>query len=113
MKAEEIKLHFQKLNEQRIELALIDSAEKNIGAIYDDIQRSKVILSQAGNQVESILKNVILKANANIDSLAKGEQMAKELGVDSSKISDLKSRSQKSISTANEVIKNAQYAIKA
>jgi hypothetical protein len=29
MKAEEIKLHFQKLNEQKIELALVDDIKKN------------------------------------------------------------------------------------
>lgn len=112
MTVAEIKLEFQKQKEQRIEFALIDSVEKELTKIFEDINRSKTILSQAGNQAEDILKNAILKANNNIESLVKGEQMAKELGVDTKKITDLKSRTQKSISITNEVLKSAQSAIK-
>jgi hypothetical protein len=110
MKVEDIKLAFE--NNQKFEFALLDNSEKELSKIYEDINRSKTILSNAGNQAEAILKNSILKANNNIEQLTKGEQMAKELGVDISKISALKARSQSSISTANEILKSAQNALK-
>ena len=109
---EKILLQFSEKKNVNVEFALIDSAKKYLGNIYDDIQRGKVVLSKAGNEAESILKNAILKAESNVDSLVKGEQMAKELGIDTKEITDLKSRSQKAITSAKEVLKTATVTAK-
>jgi hypothetical protein len=49
------------LSVQKVELAILDSTEKQIGKIYDDIQAGKEILSGAGYKTENLGKTVILK----------------------------------------------------
>ena len=86
MKAEEIKLHFQKLNEQKVQLALIDDADEK--------------LTIANRQSDAMLKNVregkfqagvsISNYNECIKICDKIIQMSKELGINASQVLETK-----------------------
>ena len=60
----------------KVEFAILDSTEKQIGKIYDDLQRVKGILSNAGNESEGISKNAILKVETQLETIKKAEEMA-------------------------------------
>ena len=96
------------LKSEMVELALLDGIKKGIGKIFDDIDRSKGILNGAGNQVESIAKNVILKVDGAMESVDKAEDMAKELGVDLPKIKELKNSLASAEKAGKELVKKAK-----
>jgi hypothetical protein len=99
MKAEEIKLHFQKLNEQKIELNLVNDIDSQIEngnklmTEYNDFQkRADLSAKMAENS-----------AKRAVELSQKALSQAKELGVDTkifesrlSMAKDLASRSSKS-----------------
>ena len=98
------------LSAKKIDLALLDGIERGVDKIYNDIVRADGILSKAGNDAESIAKNVSLKAESEMDVLNKAEDMAKELGVNLPKIKQLKSRLQKASQKGKELAKKAASA---
>ncbi len=76
MKAEEIRLHFQKLNEQRVELALIDDLAKLIVKAETSQSAATVSKNKAIEQyknADAIFKSVIAQS-------AKAMAQAKDLG---------------------------------
>ena len=95
---------------QRIDLAMLDGIERGVDKIYNDIVRADGILSKAGNDAESIAKNVSIKAESEMDVLNKAEDMAKELGINLPKIKELKSRLQKANQKGKELAKKAASA---
>jgi hypothetical protein len=95
------------LSAKKIELALVDGLERSLDKIYNDIERVSGILNKAGNDAESISKNISLKVNGAMDSVKKAENMSKELGVDVPEIKQLKQRLQKAEQRAKELIKRA------
>jgi len=80
------------LSVQKVEFAILDSTEKQIGKIYDDIQAGKEILSGAGYKAENLGKNIILKVDNQKETIKKAEEMAKELGVKIPEIANFKKR---------------------
>ena len=95
-----------KLKTQKVKLATIRSIVKYRGAIADDYLKASGIASNAGDQVEAILKNVILKAKTNLESIAKAKQQVKDLGIDTPKeLLDAET-------SAKEYIKRAENNIK-
>jgi hypothetical protein len=96
------------LKSEKVELALLDGIKRGIGKIFDDIDRSKAILNGAGNQVESIAKNVILKVDNAMESVDKSEDMAKELGVDLPIIKELKNSLASAEKAGKELVKKAK-----
>jgi hypothetical protein len=94
MKAEEIKLHFQKLNEQKIELNLANDLLKTSDAVVSSIKRADNAWKSYQNYLtgadrpfkemmssRQILDSNYSKAQSIISSV---ERQAKELGVDAS-----------------------------
>jgi len=73
------------LAKHEVELATISSIVKYRGAIADDYLRASGLASTAGDQVESILKNVISKANINLESIEQAKKQVKDLGIDNPK----------------------------
>ena len=100
------------LKTEKIELGILDSTEKQIGKIYDDIQRVKGILSGAGDEAERISKNAILKADSQLETIQKAEKMAKELGVDIPEIADFKKRLTNASKLGKELTKKSIAAQK-
>jgi len=96
MKAEEIKLHFQKLNEQRIELALIDDAEKELYkgiSIFNQSRQAVTKETLKFKESVSIFENSLKQYNLFITK-------AKEIGVDPKKGID-------GVNSVNQYIKDA------
>jgi hypothetical protein len=81
---------FAKLSTQKVELAIISSTQKEVDKIYDDLQRVQGIMSNVGNNTESISKSALTKVNYSLEQIDLAEKMAEELGVSSPKISELK-----------------------
>lgn len=83
MKVEEIKLHFQKLNEQRLQLADINTLKS------DAVRMNKGIsdLNSMRQQMKQIYLKAIDKANTNRGDFG---QKAKELGFDPNTIPEYK-----------------------
>ena len=100
------------LKAEKIELGILDSTEKQIGKIYDDIQRVKGILSGAGDEAERISKNAMLKADTQLETIQKAEKMAKELGVDIPEIADFKKRLTNASELGKELTKKSIAAQK-
>jgi ribosomal protein S17E len=110
---EEVKTALKELlSVQKVELAILDSTEKQIGKIYDDIQAGKEILSGAGYKTENLGKTVILKVDTQKETLKKAEDMAKELGVDIPEISDFKKRLSNAEKAGKELISKGGAAQK-
>jgi hypothetical protein len=84
MKAEEIRLHFQKLNEQRIELALIDDLKKS----ESNLKKLEQIHLKEIADYRSLLNKMraTVKSNTSLsveflNKIQDAEKMAKELGL--------------------------------
>ena len=93
------------LASQKFEFALIDDIVKYTGAIANDYVRAQGLASSAVDNIEPILKNIILKANDNLDKIANVKKMSSDLGIDVPKqIIDAETSSKNQI-------KNAQNAI--
>ena len=100
------------LKSEKVELAILDSTEKQIGKIYDDIQAGKEILSGAGYKAENLGKTVILKVDSQKETLKKAEDMAKELGVTIPEISNFKTSLSKAEKAGKELISKGNAAQK-
>ena len=100
------------LKAEKVELAILDSTEKQIGKIYDDIQAGKEILSGAGNKAKNLGKTVILKVDSQKETLKKAEDMAKELGVTIPEISNFKTRLSNAEKAGKELISKGNAAQK-
>jgi len=92
---------YAKLATQKVELAIISSTQKEVDKIYDDLQRVQGIMSNVGNNTESISKNALSKVNYSLEQIDLADKMAEELGVSSPKISELK----QSLSNAEKIAK--------
>ena len=79
MKVEEIKLHFQKLNEQRIELALVDDLRKAV----DKMEKGITQLNEQRARMKSTYMSSIEGANTLYAKFGLG---AKEIGIDPNSI---------------------------
>jgi len=98
MKADEIKLHFQKLNEQRIEMALTDDISAQLRNAFDANVKGNDLAKQAGNQFSMAVKFAM-----SAETQAKeGEEKAKFLGVDASKFTSLKKEAMDYLKLANQ-----------
>jgi len=85
MKAEEIKLHFQKLNEQRIEMALIDDIKKQQIKVNDTENKALSELKKGISILENSSKiyDLTIKETVSlISEIDKARGMSKQLGVD-------------------------------
>ena len=101
MKAEEIKLHFQKLNKQKIELALVDDIAAELRKAFEANQSGANFAKQAVSQF-----NVAARFAAAAESSAKdGEERAKFLGVDSARFTSLKKEALDFLKLANQNVK--------
>jgi len=79
MKAEEIKLHFQKLNEQRLEFALVDDLKKELSALQS-------MGGSKASEISSISSSLLSGKTVALSLSQKAEKaitQAKELGIDS------------------------------
>ncbi len=93
------------LASQKFEFALIDDIVKYNGAIANDFVRAQGLASAAVDNIEPILKNIILKSNDNLDKIANVKKMSSDLGIDVPKqIIDAET-------TAKNLIKGAQTGI--
>ncbi len=96
----------------KVELALLDSTEKYIGDIYNDIDAGKVILNKAGDKAENLGKTVILKAEGQLDKMEQAGKMAKELGVDVPEIKTFTNRLNKAVAAGKELVKKGADAMR-
>ena len=96
------------LSIHKIDFAILSSLEKELDKIYNDINRSEVILNKSGNDVESISKNILLKVGNANENLDKAEEMAKDLGVQVPEISNLKGRLLKAESAGKQLLKRSK-----
>ena len=74
-----------KLASQKIELATITSIVKERGKIAEDYVRAQGIASASTDQLEAILKNVINKADTNLDYIEQAKKQVKDLGIENPK----------------------------
>ena len=100
------------LKAEKIELGLLDNAEKNIGKIYDDIKAGSVILNKAGAESQNLGKTVILKAEGQLEKIEKAAKMAKELGVDVPKIKEYRNSLKRAIEAGKDLVKKGADAAK-
>ena len=96
------------LSVHRVELKIIGSIEKELDKIYNDIDRSEGILNKAGNDVESISKNVLLKIEYSKDRIKEAEKMSKEIGVEVPELSNLNNRLLKAEQKGNSLMKRSK-----
>ena len=86
MKAEEIKLAFQKVNESKIELALTDDISALLRQAFDSSSKGVDLVKQANAQFSASIR---FAQSAEMQA-KEGEDKAKFLGIDASKFTALK-----------------------
>ena len=74
-----------KLASQKVELATITSIVKERGKIAEDYLRASTLASSVGDQVEAILKNIVIKSNTNLDYIEQAKKQVKDLGIENPK----------------------------
>ena len=101
MKADEIKLHFQKLNEQRLEFALVDEIKKN-ATKFEGINAN----------ASSLYNQTVIRFREGLDLLVQTEKMIndgilklKELGVEDKQFLSYKNELQGQKSKIENVLK--------
>jgi len=101
MKAEEIKLHFQKLNEQRLEFALVDEIKKN-ATKFEGINA----------HASSLYNQTVVRFREGLDLLVQTEKMIndgilklKEIGVEDKQFLSYKNELQGQKSKIENVLK--------
>ena len=73
------------LAKHEVELATITSIVKERGKIAEDYLRASTLASSAGDQVEAILKNIVIKSNTNLDYIEQAKKQVKDLGIENPK----------------------------
>lgn len=93
------------LASQKYEFALLDSIVKYSGDIANDYVKVQGVASSARENIENALKNIILKSELNLESIAKAKKMSSDLGIETPKqIIDAET-------TAKSLIKGAQSGV--
>jgi len=97
---------------ERVELALIDDAQKKIDNIFDELKRGQAILNQAAIKAENAFdsaKTQIKSAQADLDKI---ERAAKDLGIDIPNAAQIKKSLDSAISNQKRLKRQAQEASK-
>ena len=99
-------------SKERVELALIDDAEKKIDNINDELKRGQVILQQAAIKAENAFDSAetqIKSAQADLDKI---ERAAKDLGIDIPNAAQIKKSLDSAISNQKRLKRQAEEASK-
>ncbi len=93
------------LESQKFEFGVIDVILKERDKASDTFYSAVVLINNARNNTEDILKNAILFANGNLEKIAEAKKMSKDLGVDVPKnVLDAET-------SASNILKKAQAGI--
>ena len=75
---------------ERVELGLVDDAQKKIDNIFDELKRGQVILNQAGIKAENAFDSAETQIKSAQADLEKIERAAKDLGIDIPNVAQIK-----------------------